>query len=92
MIGLHERGQSRYGGLVIDSRLSARALDALLGPWRTREPAYEALADAIRLLCLDNRIAPRTALPSERELAARLRVSRTTVAAAYRSLRESDHI
>lgn len=77
---------------MIDSRLSARALDALLGPWRTREPAYEALADAIRLLCLDNRIAPRTALPSERELAARLRVSRTTVAAAYRSLRESDHI
>lgn len=75
-----------------DSRLSARALDARLGPWRTREPAYEALADAIRLLCLDNRIAPRTALPSERELAARLRVSRTTVAAAYGSLRTSGHI
>lgn len=75
-----------------DSRLSARALDALLGPWRTREPAYEALADAIRLLCLDNRIAPRTALPAERELAARLGVSRTTVAAAYRSLRASRHI
>ncbi|MGW9114949.1 MocR-like transcription factor YczR [Microbacterium sp. NPDC055683] len=77
---------------MMDSRLSARALDERLGPWRTREPAYEALADAIRLLCLDNRIAPRTALPAERELAARLRVSRTTVAAAYRSLRESRHI
>jgi DNA-binding transcriptional MocR family regulator len=77
---------------MVDSRLSARALDALLGPWRTREPAYEALADAIRLLCLDNRIAPRTALPAERELAARLGVSRTTVAAAYRSLRASGHI
>ncbi|WP_345750415.1 MocR-like transcription factor YczR [Microbacterium rhizophilus] len=77
---------------MVDSRLSARALDVLLGPWRTREPAYEALADAIRLLCLDNRIAPRTALPAERELAARLGLSRTTVAAAYRSLRASGHI
>lgn len=77
---------------MIDSRLSARALDELLGPWRTREPAYEALADAVRLLCLDNRIAPGTALPAERELAARLGLSRTTVAAAYRSLRASGHI
>ncbi|WOF24552.1 PLP-dependent aminotransferase family protein [Microbacterium betulae] len=77
---------------MMDSRLSARALVEHLGAWRTREPAYEALADAIRLLCLDNRIAPRTALPAERELAARLRMSRTTVAAAYRSLRESAHI
>lgn len=77
---------------MMDSRLSARALSDRLGPWRSREPAYEALADAIRLLCLDNRIAPRTALPAERELAARLGVSRTTVAAAYRSLRESRHI
>ncbi len=63
-----------------------------LGGWRTREPAYEALADGIRLLCLDNRLAPRTALPAERELAGALRVSRSTVAAAYRSLRETCHI
>lgn len=76
----------------MDSRISARALAAALGGWRTREPAYEALADAIRLLCLDNRLAARTALPAERELAAALRLSRSTVAAAYRSLRESGHI
>lgn len=76
----------------MDSRMSARALAAALGGWRTREPAYEALADGIRLLCLDNRLAPRTALPAERELAAALRVSRSTVAAAYRSLRETSHI
>ncbi|GAA2991306.1 DNA-binding transcriptional MocR family regulator [Microbacterium terrae] len=76
----------------MDSRISARALTAALGGWRTREPAYEALADGIRLLCLDNRLAPRTALPAERELAHALSVSRSTVAAAYRSLRDSEHI
>ena len=73
----------------MDSRISARALAAALGGWRTREPAYEALADGIRLLCLDNRLAPRTALPAERELAGALTLSRSTVAAAYRSLRDT---
>ncbi len=72
--------------------MSARSLTAALGGWRTREPAYEALADGIRLLCLDNRLAARTTLPAERELAAALEVSRSTVAAAYRSLRASRHI
>lgn len=76
----------------MDSRISARALAHLLGEWRIGEPAYEALADGVRLLMLDNRIAPRTALPAERELAASLGVSRTTIAAAYRSLRDSGHI
>lgn len=76
----------------MDSRISARSLAHALGGWRTREPAYDALADGIRLLCLDNRIAARTALPAERELAAALGLSRTTVAAAYRSLRDSGHI
>jgi DNA-binding transcriptional MocR family regulator len=91
MIGSHAAVQFDYSGFM-DSRISARALSAALGGWRTREPAYEALADGIRLLCLDNRIAPRTALPAERELSAALHVSRSTVAAAYRSLRESAHI
>ena len=72
--------------------MSARALAAAVGGWRTREPAYEALADSIRLLCLDNRLAPRTALPAERELSAALHISRSTVAAAYRSLRDTGHI
>lgn len=76
----------------VDSRVSARSLTAALGGWRMREPAYEALADSIRLLCLDNRLVPGTALPAERELASALGVSRSTVAAAYRSLRTSGHI
>lgn len=77
---------------VVDSRIGPRALAGMLGGWRTREPAYEALADSIRILCLDNRIAAHTALPAERELATALSVSRTTVAAAYRSLRDTGHI
>ncbi|MDE0546945.1 PLP-dependent aminotransferase family protein [Microbacterium sp. C7(2022)] len=76
----------------MDSRISARALASALGGWRNREPVYEALADGIRLLCLDNRIAARTTLPAERELAGALNVSRSTVAAAYRSLRDTGHI
>ena len=76
----------------MDSRISARALSLALGGWRSREPAYEALADGIRLLCLDGRIAARTALPAERDLAVTLGLSRSTVATAYRSLRNSGHI
>ncbi|HKT55550.1 MAG TPA: PLP-dependent aminotransferase family protein [Microbacterium sp.] len=76
----------------MNTRLSARALATLLGVWRQREPAYESLADAVRLLCLDGRIVARTGLPAERELAAELGVSRTTVASAYQSLRDSGHI
>ncbi|MDJ1113677.1 PLP-dependent aminotransferase family protein [Microbacterium dauci] len=76
----------------MDSRISARSLTIALGGWRTRTPTYEALADGIRLLCLDDRLAAHTALPAERDLAGTLGVSRTTVAAAYRSLRASGHI
>lgn len=76
----------------MDSRIGARTLAGALGGWRTRTPTYEALADGIRLLCLDNRIPANTALPAERELAVTLGLSRATVAAAYRSLRDSGHI
>lgn len=76
----------------MDSRITARSLAASLGGWRTRTPTYEALADGIRLLCLDNRIAAHTVLPAERELASALALSRSTVAAAYRSLRATGHI
>ena len=46
-------------------------------------PRYQSLADAIAALLLDGRIAPDTALPSERELAGALGVSRSTTTAAY---------
>jgi len=61
--------------------------------WRgSTGPAYVALADRIRLLVLDGRIPLGTRLPAERELASHLRLSRTTVSAAYAELRESGYL
>lgn len=81
-----------YSGPV--NSLSARALASLLGAWRaaTTGPAYQALADRIRLLVLDGRIALGTRLPAERELAGQLALSRTTVSAAYAVLRDSGYL
>src|SRR4051812_49744675 len=74
--------------------LSARALASALGTWRSLSaaPAYAALADRIRLLVLDGRLALGTRLPAERELAAQLELSRTTVSAAYAELRRSGYL
>ena len=74
--------------------ISARSLDLMLAGWRVAgaTPAYEALADRIRLLVLDGRIGPGARLPAERDLAAQLGVSRTTVAAAYAELLARDFI
>src|ERR1700709_2078778 len=67
--------------------LSARALDGMLGDWRTDASAYKALADRIGLLIADGRIPGGSRLPAERELSERLEVSRSTIGAAYGELR-----
>jgi DNA-binding transcriptional MocR family regulator len=74
--------------------LSARALAALIVGWRdlANGPAYAALADRVRLLILDGRVTLGTRLPAERELAAQLGLSRTTVSAAYADLRDSGYL
>lgn len=72
-----------------DNAVSARALESVLGSWRNGASAYLALADRIRLLILDGRISTDSRLPAERELGARLGISRTTVTAAYRTLRDA---
>src|SRR5882757_7613868 len=74
------------------STVSARVLATLLEGWRDAGTAYAALADRIRLLVLDGRVAPGTRLPAERELAAQLGVSRTTVTAAYAELRDAGYL
>jgi DNA-binding transcriptional MocR family regulator len=77
---------------MADITLTARSLELLLGDWRGSGSAYEALADRIRLLIVDGRIAVDTRLPAERDLAERLGLSRTTVTAAYRHLREQGNL
>jgi DNA-binding transcriptional MocR family regulator len=72
-------------------------LARLLGQWhslpgRHRSPDYAALAGAVRGLLADGRLPLGVRLPAERELAESLAVSRTTVSAAYRSLRETGHL
>jgi DNA-binding transcriptional MocR family regulator len=75
------------------SRLSGRALAALLPDLHTLPgPVYAALSSAITALVLDGRIATETRLPSERELALALRISRATVTAAYDALRADDYL
>ncbi len=74
------------------SSVSARVLATLLEGWRDAGVAYAALADRIRLLVLDGRVGSGTRLPAERELAAQLGVSRTTVTAAYAELRSSGYL
>lgn len=72
-------------------------LARLLGEWhalpaRRRSPDYLALAGAVRGLLTDGRLALGVRLPAERELAEALGISRTTVSAAYRELRDSGHL
>ena len=82
------------------AEMTARALDVdllarELGNWRTSSrsgPAYQGLADAIRLLIVDGRLPVGSRLPSERALADALRVSRTTVTAAYSQLRDDGYL
>lgn len=75
------------------SRIGARNLARLLPNLRTLPgPTYAALARAIESLVLDGRIAVETRVPSERELAAELAVSRATVTAAYDALRADGYL
>lgn len=69
--------------------LSAARLADLLGPLDRVGPAYREIADRIRLLAVDGRVPDGSRLPSERELAVELGVSRTTTTRVYAELRES---
>ncbi len=68
--------------------ISARQLAGLLPSQRSRTgPVYLRLADSITSLVRDGRLAAEVRLPSERELAGALSLSRATVTAAYDQLR-----
>ncbi len=70
--------------------MGALTLGRLLGEqWRTGGPTYVALAERLRVLVLDGRLPLDVRVPSERQLAEQLHVSRTTVTAAYDHLRDA---
>jgi DNA-binding transcriptional MocR family regulator len=71
--------------------LGSRRLKTLLVGVTGERPGYRPLAQGIRTLLLDGRIALHTRLPAEREFAAALSISRATVTAAYDLLRESGY-
>jgi DNA-binding transcriptional MocR family regulator len=76
--------------------VSATRLTRDLAQWRDPgqrpRPAFRALAERISVLAQDGRLPVGVALPGERDLAAALDVSRTTVAAAYSLLRERGYL
>lgn len=69
------------------STISAHRLASLLGDLDRTGPAYREIADRVRLLVIDGRVADGARLPSERELAVALDVSRTTTTRVYAELR-----
>jgi len=73
--------------MEVRSVVPSAELARLLGAWEGSGPGYSALAAALRALVLDGRVPLRARLPSERELAGALGVSRTTTTAAYDLLR-----
>lgn len=76
-------------------RFGSQSLVRLLGHWQqtsSRTPLWRQLANALRLLILDGRLALNTRLPGERELATALDVSRTTISSALAHLREEGYL
>lgn len=71
---------------------SSSHLAALLGLNEGVGPAYLRVAGGLRALIDDGRLTTGTRLPSERQLAATLGVSRTTVTAAYDALRADGYV
>ncbi|WP_309128309.1 PLP-dependent aminotransferase family protein [Microbacterium sp.] len=74
------------------TRISARQLIGLIGELDPGKPVYDALAERVRLLVTDGRIPAGTRLPSEREFAVQTGRSRTTIVAAYQSLRDAGYL
>jgi DNA-binding transcriptional MocR family regulator len=75
--------------------VSAKSLSALLGTAWRRPAAVsrsQALADALRGLVVDGRVTPGTRVPSTRDLAAELEISRGSVTRAFQRLDETGYL
>ncbi|MGZ4400232.1 MAG: GntR family transcriptional regulator, partial [Gaiellaceae bacterium] len=72
--------------------VNAATLAGLLAGWRNGRPAERQLAATVRALILDGRLPLEARVPAERELAAALGISRSTVTAAYNMLRSDGYL
>jgi DNA-binding transcriptional MocR family regulator len=87
MIGPALAVQFEESGAV--ETLQVARLAALIGDLNhERSPLYLALASRLRLLVGDGRLPVGVRLPAERELSSALGLSRATITAAYRTLRD----
>ena len=76
-----------------EARVTSRTFLAALGSWsEDTGPVYRRLAGAIRSAIERGEIPAGSRLPSERQLAQRLALSRTTVVSAYEVLRNEQWI
>jgi DNA-binding transcriptional MocR family regulator len=78
----------------VESRaaISVAELVSVSAGSRWRRPAYADLSRRIRQLILDGRLPVRARLPSERDLATALGLSRTTITAAYQDLARNGYV
>jgi DNA-binding transcriptional MocR family regulator len=81
---------SRQDGFAMTLVVQGYEVARLLDGWQQAGygPAHRRLATVLGSLLLDGRLPVNARLPSERDLAGHLRVSRATIAAAYARLRE----
>ncbi len=72
----------------------SRLLRRSLSGWQEQGhgPAYQRLAAVVAAQLVDGQLSVRTRLPSERDLATELGVSRTTVTSAYERLRAEGYL
>src|SRR5437773_3715150 len=91
---IHDLGRANFRRPAMATVLHGPQLARLLGRWQggRNVPDYAALAATVRGLLSDGRLPLGVRLPAERELALTLGISRTTVSAAYRTLRETGHL
>lgn len=86
----------RFHSQICDTgsmKISSPVVAQMLGAWdQGPGPAHQRLSDRLRLLVLDGRLVLGAALPSERDLAIALGVSRTTVGTAYRTLADARYV
>ena len=85
-------GQSRSAGTSV-ARMPGIDIAGILGTWsRGDRPLYRQLADALRDAIDRRDLPPGARLPSERELARLLVISRTTVSGAYEALKAEGYL